>query len=148
MKTRYHTKYSAKYLVFPPTFRAISRKIDYLWDSVRCRSYSRYKNKASDSQWLIQYSKWFWWLVRLLLAKDYSPEYSSGDLRICKSTADLHKKSSYKRKGFKNTFAYVLYNVYVGCLLPIVLIWWAYSPSKRRSIITFSKFLGPLTNVT
>ena len=27
-------KYSAQYLVFPATFHVISRKIDYLWDSV------------------------------------------------------------------------------------------------------------------
>ena len=29
-------KYSAKYLVFPATFLVISRKIDYLWDTVLC----------------------------------------------------------------------------------------------------------------
>ena len=33
-KTRYITKYSAKYHVFPATFHVISRKSDYLWDSV------------------------------------------------------------------------------------------------------------------
>ena len=30
-----YTKYSAKYFVFPATFRVIFRKIDYVWDSVR-----------------------------------------------------------------------------------------------------------------
>ena len=38
---RYYTKYSAKYLVFPTTFRVMSRKIDYLWDNA-VRSSSRY----------------------------------------------------------------------------------------------------------
>ena len=33
-KTKYCKKYSAYYLVFPATFRVISLKIDYLWDSV------------------------------------------------------------------------------------------------------------------
>ena len=33
-KRIYCTKYSAQYLVFPATFRVISRKIDNLWDSV------------------------------------------------------------------------------------------------------------------
>ena len=28
------TTYSAKYHVFPDTFHVISRKVDYLWDSV------------------------------------------------------------------------------------------------------------------
>ena len=40
MKTRYCTKYFAKYLVFLATFRVISRKNDYLWDSVRPPWYS------------------------------------------------------------------------------------------------------------
>ena len=30
-KTRYYMKYSTQYFVFHATFRAISRKIDYLW---------------------------------------------------------------------------------------------------------------------
>ena len=39
-KTRYYTKYSAKYLVFPATFRVICRKIDYLWDSASLELYN------------------------------------------------------------------------------------------------------------
>ena len=38
---RYYTKYSAKYLVFPTTFRVMSRKIDNLWDNA-VRSSCRY----------------------------------------------------------------------------------------------------------
>ena len=30
-----YMKYSAQYLVFPATFHFISRKIDFLWDSVK-----------------------------------------------------------------------------------------------------------------
>ena len=33
-KTWYHMKYSAEYHVFPASFQVISRKVDYLWDSV------------------------------------------------------------------------------------------------------------------
>ena len=32
--TGYYTIYSAQYLVFLATFRVISQKIDYFWDSV------------------------------------------------------------------------------------------------------------------
>ena len=32
-KTRYYTKYSAEYHVFPATFHVLSRKVGYLWDS-------------------------------------------------------------------------------------------------------------------
>ena len=31
-------EYSAQYLVYPATFHEISRKIDFLWDSVYCKS--------------------------------------------------------------------------------------------------------------
>ena len=33
-KIQYYMKYSVKYHVFPDTFQVISRKVDYLWDSV------------------------------------------------------------------------------------------------------------------
>ena len=40
-KTRYYMKYSALHLVFPIRFQVISRKIDYLWDSVHCGGVSQ-----------------------------------------------------------------------------------------------------------
>ena len=48
-KVEENQKYSALYLVFTGTFRVISRKIDYLWDSVLLL-YSTVNNVTTHGQ--------------------------------------------------------------------------------------------------